>query len=365
MIRIEKLAKVFRAGRTEVQAIREVTLEIESRSLFTLLGPSGCGKTTILRCVAGLETPDTGEIAIEGTIVFSSDKGINVPPNQRNIGMVFQSYAVWPHMTVYENVAFPLKIRRMAGMRERVMRSLAMVGLDEVSHRYTSTLSGGQQQRVALARAVVAEPDVLLLDEPLSNLDATLRNQMRTELRHLQETLKVTTMFVTHDQIEALSMSDRIAVVRDGQVVAVGSPGDLYHRPRDVFTAQFIGGGNIIEGRIPGDARAGAQGTTRVETGFGTVCCDRLPGRTGAVRLFVRPEKVRLVEPAANDVAGVNVFPCVVKRCTFGGDRIEVEVRLDDGTGLLARMSAEWAADIGSETRVYIDPRDVFILQED
>jgi iron(III) transport system ATP-binding protein len=364
MIRIRGLTKIFQAGRAEVRAVRDVTLDIEPRSFFTLLGPSGCGKTTILRCVAGLETPESGEISIEDAVVFSSRQGINVPPNRRNIGMVFQSYAVWPHMTVYENVAFPLEVRHVSGIRERVMRSLAMVGLAELSDRYTSTLSGGQQQRVALARAVVAEPDVLLLDEPLSNLDAALRNQMRTELRHLQETLKVTTLFVTHDQTEALSMSDRIAVVREGRVLEVGAPHDLYHRPRDIFTAQFIGGGNLIAGRVPENSRIGDGPHVRVETGFGTVHSSGPPIQPRAVRLFVRPEKVGLVAVTGQAPARVNVFPCTVKRRTFGGDRVELELALADGSALLARVSGELAPESGSEALVQLDPRDVAILQE-
>jgi iron(III) transport system ATP-binding protein len=364
MIRIGGLSKAFRTERTAIQAVRDVALDVEAHSFFTLLGPSGCGKTTILRCVAGLEEPDAGEIAIAGTTVYSSRRAVNVPPNRRRIGMVFQSYAVWPHMTVYANVAFPLEVRRQDGIRERVMRALAMVGLEETASRYATTLSGGQQQRVALARAVVAEPDVLLLDEPLSNLDAVLRSQMRAELRRLQETLKVTTMFVTHDQVEALSMSDRIAVVRDGRIVEAGTPGQLYDRPRDAFTAQFIGGGNILAGRIDDAGPDRPPGWCRLQTGFGTLVASGTGAARGGVRLFVRPEKVRLLAPGSGPDRGVNEFPCAITRRTFAGERIELEVRLADGTLLSARVSPDTASGLGTEARVGLDPHDISILEE-
>src|SRR3546814_302155 len=187
-----------------------LSLTVEPHSFFTLLGPSGCGKSTLLRCIAGLERPDEGDIQIGERAVFSSSAKLNLPPNRRHIGMVFQSYAIWPHMTVFENVAFPLQVRRMGDVKERVQKALAMVDLNHVADRYASRLSGGQQQRIAFARAVVAEPEVLLLDEPRSNLDAALREQMRGELRKFQERLGITTVYVPHDQAEAPSMSDRI-----------------------------------------------------------------------------------------------------------------------------------------------------------
>ena len=262
MIRVRDLAKRFHVGADHVRALDNVGFGVESHSFFTLLGPSGCGKSTILRCVAGLETPDGGEIDLGDDCVFSSSRDINVPPHRRHIGMVFQSYAIWPHMTVSQNVAFPLEVQKQPNVRPRTMAALEATGLAALADRYASRLSGGQQQRVAFARAIVSEPRVLLLDEPLSNLDAALREQMCAELRRLHERLRITTLFVTHDQGEALSMSDRIAVMRDGRFVEVGTPEELWTRPRTVFTAQFLGGANVY----PGDAEPNGQRRHRADS---------------------------------------------------------------------------------------------------
>ena len=220
--------------------------------LFTLLGPSGCGKTTTLRSIAGLEKPTAGEIEVGGRLVYSSAKGIFVAPNKRNFGMVFQSYAIWPHMNVFQNVAFPLEVRRLPKkeIRERVMRVLHAVALDELVDRDATKLSGGQQQRLALARALVMEPQLLLLDEPLSNLDAKLRDRMRSELKRLQRDLSLTTVYVTHDQSEALALSHEIAVMNEGRVVQVGTPRQIYEQPADKFVADFVGTTNFIGGTV-------------------------------------------------------------------------------------------------------------------
>ncbi|MGH7090423.1 MAG: ABC transporter ATP-binding protein, partial [Stellaceae bacterium] len=232
MISIRDLAMTYRSREAEHQAVRGVSLDVRQGQFYTLLGPSGCGKTSILRCVAGLEHPDAGEIEIGGETVFSAARGVWVPPHLRNIGMVFQSYAIWPHMTVFENVAFPLRHKRprpgRAEIRERVGKALHLVHLDGLEERPAPYLSGGQQQRLALARALVGEPRVLLLDEPLSNLDAKLREEMRFEIRQVVERLGVTTLFVTHEQIEALTMSDTMAVMKDGVIVQEGSPNAIY-----------------------------------------------------------------------------------------------------------------------------------------
>src|SRR6188508_2850730 len=218
MFAIENLRKTFVApGNVVVNAVDGISLGIGTGKLITLLGPSGCGKTTTLRCLAGLERPESGKIIIAEETVCDTDRGIFVSPSDRGIGMVFQSYAIWPHMTVYQNVAFPLEVQREPDVRARTLRALDLVGLGALGDRYASRLSGGQQQRVAFARAIVAEPEVLLLDEPLSNLDAALREQMCAELRRLHERVRLTTLYVTHDQGEALSLSDRIAVMRDGR----------------------------------------------------------------------------------------------------------------------------------------------------
>ncbi|MBI3454592.1 MAG: ABC transporter ATP-binding protein [Candidatus Rokubacteria bacterium] len=235
-----------------VTAVDAVSLEIADGELFTLLGPSGCGKTTLLRLVAGFYRPDAG------TIVFGDRVVNDIPPYARNIGMVFQNYALWPHMTVFQNIAYGLGLRGLAreALRKGVAEGLRKVNLVGLEARYPGQLSGGQQQRVALARALVLNPDILLLDEPLSNLDAKIRVQVRTEIRKLQQELGITTVYVTHDQEEALSLSDRVAVIRDGRVLQVGVPRELYERPRTRFVADFVGTNNLIPGTVKGQEGA-------------------------------------------------------------------------------------------------------------
>jgi iron(III) transport system ATP-binding protein len=230
----------------DVQAVRGVSFTVAPGEQLTLLGPSGCGKTTTLRAVAGLEQPTAGEIRIDGVPVYSSARNVNVPAEKRGLSMVFQSYAIWPHMTVFENVAYGLRVRRTgaAELAEKVHRALDMVQMRAFADRRASQLSGGQQQRVALARAFVFQPSVLLFDEPLSNLDAKLRADMRIELRDLQHRLGITSLYVTHDLEEALAMSDRIVVMRDGLVEQTGTPDEIYSRPRSAFVADFIGSAN-------------------------------------------------------------------------------------------------------------------------
>ena len=234
MVRLQNIRKYFQSDWGPVAAVDDVSLDLQPGQLLTLLGPSGCGKTTTLRCIAGLEKPDEGVIQIGNETVFSSAEGIALPAYRRRIGMVFQSYAIWPHMSVFANVAFPLDGIGL-GKKEvtrRVEQALDLVGLLELAQRPAPQLSGGQQQRVALARALVAEPEVLLLDEPLCNLDAKLRVSMRSEIRALQQRLGITTVYVTHDQQEALAISDQVAVMSGGRIVEMGAPGELYERPR-------------------------------------------------------------------------------------------------------------------------------------
>src|SRR5919201_3107733 len=260
MLTVRNLVKTFASGRGEktgrVHAVDDISIEVEEGELFTLLGPSGCGKTTTLRCIAGLEMPDRGEISIAGRVLFSSEQRVRVPANERGLGMVFQSYAIWPHMDVFKNVAFPLQVlprRKRPGrkeLQERVERALATVKLDHLASRQATDLSGGQQQRLALARALVMEPPLLLLDEPLSNLDAKLREEMVFELKRLQRELGVTGVYVTHDQTEALAMSNRIAVMRDGKIEQIGKPRDVYEAPKSRFVADFIGTSNFIDGVV-------------------------------------------------------------------------------------------------------------------
>jgi iron(III) transport system ATP-binding protein len=354
MIRVHALAKRFHVGADQVRALDNVGFDVENHSFFTLLGPSGCGKSTILRCVAGLEMPDGGDIDLGDECVFSLSRGINVPPHRRRIGMVFQSYAIWPHMTVYQNVAFPLEVQRQANVRARTMAALETTGLAALADRYASRLSGGQQQRVAFARAIVSEPSVLLLDEPLSNLDAALREQMCAELRRLHERLRLTTLFVTHDQGEALSMSDRIAVMRDGRFVEVGTPEELWTRPRTVFTAQFLGGANVF----PGDARPNGSGSV-VQTAFGALHTTQ-PAR-GSVSVFVRPENIAI----ASDDAVPNRFDGKVVSQRFHGEVRDVELQVGPAATPMRCKARSGALPQGGTVSIAIRPEHVVVLSAD
>jgi iron(III) transport system ATP-binding protein len=277
LVSVQGLSLTFGLARSQsVSALRDVSLTVETGSFFCLLGPSGSGKTTLLRCIAGLERPDAGRIAIGGADVFDAGAGLNLSPRERRIGLVFQSYAVWPHMTVAQNVSFPLRVRRgprlsREDIRRMVEGALTTVGLGGYGARMATQLSGGQQQRVALARAIVGRPALLLLDEPLSNLDARLRERMRVELRQLHQGLGLTTLYVTHDQQDALFLADRIAVMRDGVVVQTGTCGEVYRSPADRFVADFVGAANFIEGTLEamgeaGGVRAGTAGTEAAGT---------------------------------------------------------------------------------------------------
>jgi len=318
LLHVENLKKQYTAfdGRPG-GGVLGASFTLREGELFTLLGPSGCGKTTTLRAVAGLETPDTGRIAIGGQEMFNSQSGVNVALYNRNIGMVFQSYAIWPHMTVFENAAYPLRVSRGRKHSEReietkVMRTLELVGLNAYAKRPAPQLSGGQQQRLALARALTREPRLLLLDEPLSNLDAQLREQMRVELKRLQQETGVTAVYVTHDQAEALAISDRIAVMNEGRIVQLGVPKEIYSRPASEFVANFIGRTNLLRGTLT--RNAAAETITPVATDMGELLC-LFPNAAAAqskVALVIRPEhiairKVNSVEerdPNTNRLAG-------------------------------------------------------------
>jgi iron(III) transport system ATP-binding protein len=293
---VEGLCKWFDG----VAAVDGVTFTVHSGELVTLLGPSGCGKTTTLNCIAGLEQPDEGTIRAGGKVLADAGRRLFLPPEARNVGMVFQSYALWPHMTVFENLAFPLRLRRLATqqIRERIERALALVQLEGFEGRYPHQLSGGQQQRVALARALVYEPAILLLDEPLSNLDAKLREQARFWLRALQQRLRITTVYVTHDQAEALSLSDRVLVMNRGRIAAVGTPQEIYERPADPFVADFIGSCNFLRGKVLVPT---AQGRVRVRLEDGTelVASVTRPLESGqAVWIVIRPHRIHLIDDA-------------------------------------------------------------------
>ncbi len=331
-IRIERVEKSFPG----VQALREVDLTVEAGEFFTLLGPSGCGKTTLLRTIAGFYRQDRGRILLGDECID------DVPPWKRDTGMVFQNYAVFPHMTVFENVAFGLKNRglRAAEIHGRVQRAIAMARLTGLEQRTPDQLSGGQQQRVGLARAVVIEPRVLLMDEPLSNLDAKLRVEMRVEIRDLQRQLGITTLYVTHDQEEALVISDRIAVMSGGVVQQIGRPWEIYKSPRNAFVASFVGTMNFLEGRV----RDGAA-----QVGRHLLPVPPSARAAERVTLCVRPEEIALSLPAAAGPASgspATSIPATVKSCTFTGMLASYELDCGAGTVLIVQRHRPAAADI-------------------
>jgi iron(III) transport system ATP-binding protein len=317
-LRLEHITKRFGS----VLAVDDVSLTVEPGELFFLLGPSGCGKTTLLRIVAGFYEPDGGQV------FFGARDVTRLPPHRRNCGMVFQNYALWPHMTVLENVAFGLSVRHMGrgDRKRRAMEMLEAVQMSEYARRRPTQLSGGQQQRVALARALAIRPDFLLLDEPLSNLDAKLRLQMRAEIRRTQQATRVTSVYVTHDQDEALAMADRLAVVRDGRIVAIGGPRDLYLDPPSAWVAGFLGATNLLDGEMAGRDGEGSliltdAGTVRVRT----APADLRAGERAVIS--IRPEAVRLLA-AQGDAPRENVYAATVLARTFQGETEQVRVRL-------------------------------------
>ena len=322
MIRVHGLAKRFHVGSDQVRALDNVGFDVESHSFFTLLGPSGCGKSTILRCVAGLETPDAGDIDLGGESVFSTSRNVNVPPHRRRIGMVFQSYAIWPHMTVFANVAYPLEVRRLTrtAVMERVGEVLRLMQMEHLANRQATMLSGGQQQRVAIARALVFQPRVLLMDEPLSNLDAQLREQMRLEIRALQQRLGITTVYVTHDQEEAMVLSDEIAVMHEGRVLQRADPQAIYARPASRTVAAFFGAPNLLAAKVREVRREGDGALARVDgEGWDGWCAAPADLRAGdAVSVVVRPEIIRI----GGDGAGAGItWRGVARQRIFRGAR--------------------------------------------
>ncbi|MFC1452361.1 ABC transporter ATP-binding protein [Verrucomicrobiota bacterium] len=348
------------------RALAGVSLAVEPGELFFLLGPSGCGKTTLLRCIAGFCEPDSGKITIGDRDVTS------LPPHQRDAGMVFQSYALWPHMTVRENVSFGLEIRKL-GRREiaaRLEQALSMVKMSERADAKPNQLSGGQQQRVALARALVIHPQCLLLDEPLSNLDAKLRLEMRSEIRRICKEAGLTAIYVTHDQKEALSIADRLAILDDGVIRQVGAPREVYLRPASRFVANFIGETNLLDGEV---ARA-AQGEASIRTAMGTLVsrvAGSAPPETGArVTVSLRPEVIRVGDAPAG---ASNVLEGVVRNTVYLGEIAQHEVHLpsegrDDGKGTTLKAfdlnPKIVARDTQEKASVWIEPEDVVVLTE-
>jgi len=354
LIEVRNLSLTYHSDRESHLAVDDVSFRVEAGEFYTLLGPSGCGKTTTLRCVAGLERPDAGTILIDDEPVSSVEEGIWVPPNQRAIGMVFQSYAIWPHISVFENVAFPLRhgvatnVSGDIGMKVR--DALAMVQLDGLEDRPAPHLSGGQQQRLALARALVMEPKVLLLDEPLSNLDAKLREEMRVELRRLVKSFGVTTIFVTHEQIEALTLSDEIAVMSDGKLVQEGPPLEIYSRPSDPFVANFIGQSNMLSGVVR---------QSGIETPVGTIVCE-IPedcGEGAAVMIAVRPENILL-----GDGGDGNLLRGDVASRIFLGSSVECVVTVGE-VGLRVLVHPDAAPQEGANVALRLPTRHCLVMR--
>jgi len=343
---IDKVSK--RLGAAPV--LKEVSLEVRDHELFFLLGPSGCGKTTLLRIVAGFYQPDSGELRFD-------ERPMNaVPPHRRNTGMVFQNYALWPHLTVSENVAYGLEVRAVTAeeKRRRVAEALEIVRMTGQAGRTPNQLSGGQQQRVALARALVVKPDVLLLDEPLSNLDARLRIEMREEIRRIHSETRITTIYVTHDQKESLSLADRIAVMRDGIVEQIGDPRSVYRAPVNRFVADFIGETNWLPGRVVERAASAWM----IDTGLARFRCapsDRVRGEQ--VWLGFRPESIEL------NAGPVNSFGATLAQVTYLGDREEYQLRAEPAIVLKAvEQNPGETRRVGAALRARVDPENLLLL---
>jgi iron(III) transport system ATP-binding protein len=346
VLSVEALTKQYRGFEGRPGAgVFGVSFDLAEGELFTLLGPSGCGKTTTLRAVAGLERPDLGRIRIAGRDVFDAARGIDVALPDRGIGMVFQSYAIWPHMSVFENASYPLRVARPRRteheVRAKVMPVLEKLGLADFAKRPATQLSGGQQQRLALARALTREPALLLLDEPLSNLDAQLREQMRAELKRLQRETGVTTIYVTHDQAEALAISDRIAVMEKGRIAQVGRPKEIYGQPASEFVAGFIGRTNLLKGAVANAVAAGATASVKTELGFLDAFFPFALAAGGEVSLVVRPEHVAIVpRGTSGDVEGpANRLSGEIVQETYLGETVEYAVAVGGGEMLVRTAS--------------------------
>lgn len=350
-----------------VKAAQDVSFEVPEGQLFTLLGPSGCGKTTTLRSIAGLEKPTEGLITVRGAAVYSSAQNVFIPPNKRGFGMVFQSYAIWPHMTVFKNASFPLEVGQKNYSRKdietKVMRVLESVELAQFADRDATRLSGGQQQRLALARALVMEPKLLLLDEPLSNLDAKLREKMRFELKKIQRELGITTIYVTHDQSEALALSHEIAVMRSGRIMQIGTPRQIYEKPNSEFVADFVGTINFIKATVRSiDA---ASNTMVVDSEIGIVQVPMINDfHVGEeVQVCVRPEDVYLSD-STPPVNHTNHYLGTVFAKIFLGEVLDFQVQVNDKV-MLARVHPSQKTPVGAPIHIVLDPSDCIVLKQE
>ena len=368
-IRVVGLTKRYnRRGGGTITPVDNISLDVSPEEMVVLLGPSGCGKTTLLRCVAGLERPEEGEIYVNDVLVFSSSKGIFVPPNERPVSMVFQSYALWPHMTLFQNVAYPLRARKVPSgdIAGRVNEALETVGLLPLASQYPGQISGGQQQRVALARAIVSQTGTVLFDEPLSNVDAKVREQLRLEIRRMQRTFGFSALYVTHDQGEAMAVADRIAVLGNGRIEQLGSAETVYGAPTSTYVGNFIGMANMWPGMI---ARADDQAVV-LSTAVGELTVDRCennahgiaefaPGRRAVA--FIRPEEVE-VFASRNDRSNLN--ECTVEARVFLGSHTEYELNLE-GERIRAWTPAAGQIAEGATAWVSFSPARIRLLPED
>ncbi|HEY1411783.1 MAG TPA: ABC transporter ATP-binding protein [Rhodopila sp.] len=347
-----------------IAAVGPVSFTVSAGQQVTLLGPSGCGKTTTLRAIAGLERPSAGTIRIGGQTMYSAAEGINVPAEKRGLSMVFQSYAIWPHMTVFENVAYGLRVRRApkAQIAEKVRSALDLVQMGSYADRHASQLSGGQQQRVALARACAFSPTVLLFDEPLSNLDAKLRGDMRIELRELQHRLGVTSVYVTHDLEEALAMSDQIVVMRRGHIEQRGSPAEIYNFPRTEFVADFVGSANLIRGQL--QPKPSGDGLVALKADSGHIVHGISHGRIPASNPVLSVRTVHLQLSAHRPDGQVNVWPVTIRRSVFLGDITQVHVEWG-GRELVIRQTAAGTWTEGAPAWLSIAPENCVLLESD
>jgi len=349
-LRIDRLRKTFATGKP---AVDDVSFTVAAGEIVALLGPSGCGKTTTLRCVAGLEHPSAGAIRIGGAVVSAPERGVLVPPRLRNIGMVFQSYAVWPHMTVWQNVAYPLRRRGIsrAERNRKVSEALALVGLSDYAQRQVVSLSGGQMQRVALARSLVYQPQLLLLDEPLSNLDANLRLRLRDDLRQIIKRTGVTALYVTHDQAEAVVLGDRIGVMRDGRLLQIGAPSEIYNRPADLFVASFTGASNRLTGRVID--RQGEFGTVEAISGHRlTVWLPAGLAVGNPVKIAVRPENVQC--GALGD--GANQFTARVLAQRYEGAQTVYDLAVLGGQLAVLELGTNARHPVDSDIEITLPP---------
>ncbi|MQA94111.1 MAG: ATP-binding cassette domain-containing protein [Streptosporangiales bacterium] len=348
-------------------AVNDLSLDIADGEMLVLLGPSGCGKTTTMRSIVGLQKPAAGTITIGDEVVFDARRGINVPANDRNIGMVFQSYAIWPHLTVAQNVAFPLRMQKVpkAEIRERVAEVLASVGLQDFGPRGASRLSGGQMQRVALARSLAMRPRMLLLDEPLSNLDAKLRERLRYELRELQQSLGMTAIYVTHDQSEALALADRIAVMRDGVIEQLAGPVDMYRNPRTSFVADFLGVDNIFAARVTGHRGPdGSHGSVaRLDGSAIDITAAAVKEVGSPAYVCIRPEDVVLTPSSPRRPE--DALAATVVSASFLGDRTRYHLAVEDGPSLFAvAPGAEDPLAPGAKVFTRVPPNKVQLLDD-